>query len=177
MFMFIQIYVHNKFVSVLYMTIYFGINHAHICMADPKTIFVFYVDRYEACKSAYAWYITCFHLAILSGLALQLPPVSEVRTCALHCATGTAQYLTAMTTVALPNVTISLRVFAPQVHTLLQGHNGSLPLIRYNGGQWQPATHKVQRQPATHKVQRQPATHKVQRQPATHQSTTPAYHS
>lgn len=54
------------------------------------------------------------------------PPV-----CVVHCEKGSTSYVDALDASCLPNVTMSLRHFAPQVHTLLQTHDGDMPLMRW----------------------------------------------
>ena len=54
----------------------------------------------------------------------------ESPVCKRHCAEGSKSYVDAMDVSCLPSVTLCLKSFAPQVHTLLQGHDGAMPLMR-----------------------------------------------
>ncbi|XP_013410407.1 meiosis regulator and mRNA stability factor 1 isoform X2 [Lingula anatina] len=59
----------------------------------------------------------------------EVQEIFEVPVCEIHC--GNQNYVDMLDAVVLPNVVLSLRSFAPHVHTLLQTHNGSLPLISF----------------------------------------------
>ena len=55
----------------------------------------------------------------------------ESPVCTIHCERDSSNYVDALNANNLPNVQLSLRHFAPQVHTLLQSHDGEMPLMRW----------------------------------------------
>ena len=61
----------------------------------------------------------------------QSPDLLESPVCKRHCTEGSKDYVEALDSCFLPNVILSLKSFAPQVHKLLQSHEGAMPLMRY----------------------------------------------
>ena len=57
--------------------------------------------------------------------------ILEQPACQRHCPEGSPAYAEAVNSCMLPNVKIRLKTFATQVHTLLQTHEGNMPLMRY----------------------------------------------
>lgn len=55
----------------------------------------------------------------------------ESPVCRVHCEEGSRMYIDALDSNDLPFVKIQLRTLAPQVHALLQSHEGNMPLLRY----------------------------------------------
>ena len=50
--------------------------------------------------------------------------------CRSHCPEDSPHYMEALDATNLPFVLLQLRSFATQVHTLMQTHDGSMPLMR-----------------------------------------------
>ncbi|XP_071106106.1 meiosis regulator and mRNA stability factor 1-like [Haliotis cracherodii] len=57
--------------------------------------------------------------------------VLEEPVCASHCPEGSVFYAEAMNSSMLPNVRIQLKTLAAQVHSMLQSHNGHMPLMSF----------------------------------------------
>ena len=70
----------------------------------------------------------CDHTRCL--MAYQMQVMLESSVCQLHGQTSRPDYLDAMDMSNLPHVVIQLRTFSAQVHSLLQSHDGSVPLSR-----------------------------------------------
>ena len=61
---------------------------------------------------------------------LQPVDLLESPICKRHCTEGSKDYVDALDSCFLPNVDLSLKSFAPQVHKLLQSHEGAMQLMR-----------------------------------------------
>ena len=70
--------------------------------------------------------------SILMVTCASLPQMEELESpvCKAHCTEGSAGYVAALDSACLPNVVLQLKSFSAQVHTLLQTHDGSMPLMR-----------------------------------------------
>lgn len=55
----------------------------------------------------------------------------ESPVCQVHCEEGSKMYIDALDSNDLPFVQIQLRTLAPQVHALLQSHEGNMPLMSF----------------------------------------------
>jgi meiosis arrest female protein 1 len=67
---------------------------------------------------------------IIKANLFQVEEIFESPICSIHCPEGSEFYVTALDSAGLPNVVLQLKGLAPQVHSLLQAHNGSMPLMR-----------------------------------------------
>ncbi|TGZ47233.1 hypothetical protein CRM22_011049 [Opisthorchis felineus] len=77
----------------------------------------------------------------LRGMRLdgvETTPLSEPVVCQRHCLEGSPEYLQAVECSMLPSVQIPLSLFRQQVLTILQDHDGSLPLLSF------PACYKAE---------------------------------
>ncbi|XP_074649395.1 meiosis regulator and mRNA stability factor 1-like isoform X2 [Tubulanus polymorphus] len=61
----------------------------------------------------------------------EVEEIFESPVCKTHCCEGTDFYMEALNSESLPNVQLQLRSFAPQLHTLLQAHNGYMPMMSF----------------------------------------------
>ncbi|XP_064638971.1 meiosis regulator and mRNA stability factor 1-like isoform X2 [Lineus longissimus] len=62
---------------------------------------------------------------------IEVEEIFESPICLIHCPEGSEFYMTALDSAGLPNVVLQLKGLAPQVHSLLQAHNGSMPLMSF----------------------------------------------
>ena len=71
-------------------------------------------------------------LAVQTGSVVEDGSVSPVEwpVCRSHCPEDSPYYVEALDATNLPFVLLQLRGFAAQVHTLMQTHDGSMPLMR-----------------------------------------------
>ncbi|CAC5393561.1 LKAP [Mytilus coruscus] len=61
----------------------------------------------------------------------QVPEVLEQPACPIHCPEGSIMYAEAVNNCMLPNVMMTIKMFGPQVHSLLQSHDGNMPLMSF----------------------------------------------
>jgi hypothetical protein len=74
---------------------------------------------------------TCCSLTVLFQLSIHhIPEVLEQPACTIHCPEGSIMYAEAVNNCMLPNVMMTIKMFGPQVHSLLQSHDGNMPLMR-----------------------------------------------
>ncbi|CAH1794385.1 unnamed protein product, partial [Owenia fusiformis] len=95
-------------------------------------------DLVEIKDESGAGRMVCLALGVLlpnrnsgSPADMEVQEIMESPVCKVHCIEGTDSYMASMESASLPNVMLSLKGFAPQVHTLLLSHDGNMPLMSF----------------------------------------------